>query len=132
MKENQLIDAAALLEKAKTSEHQEAYQTLERNLNYRIGVGVRFTPPKHPSFFVEVIIYLCPCLGNLDLDALDKSLSCLKELKARHYALTCQDDNCILCETAVTAPNLNEEYREIQALMKSSFSWRAAETEVSK
>jgi hypothetical protein len=122
MKKNTLVDAATLLEEAKASEHQEAYRTLERNLNYRIGVGVRLTPPKSPPFFVEVMIFLCPSLDNVDLDVLEKSLACLKELKARHYALTCQDSNCISCEATVTAPNLTEEYVNVKALMKASFS----------
>ena len=122
MKENPLIDATALLEEAETSEHQEAYRTLERRLNYRIGVGVRITPPKLPSFFVEVIIYLCPSFEIADLDVLEKSLACLKKLKAKQYTVTCQDNNCLSCETMVPAPNLAEEYREIQTLMKESFS----------
>lgn len=126
MKKTTLIDAAALLEKAKTFEHQEAYRTLERNLDYRIGVGVRLTP-KSPSFFVEIMIYLCPSLGNVDLNALEKSLACLKELKARNYVLTCQDDNCVLCEAAVTASNLINEYVKVKVLLKSSFSYRGSE-----
>jgi hypothetical protein len=121
MKENTLVDTAALLEEAKTSEHQEAYRTLERNPNYRIGVGVRLTPPNPPSFFVEILIYLCPNFSNADLDTLEKSLTCLKELKARNYALTCQDGNCVSCETLVLAPNLAEEYSKVKALMKASF-----------
>jgi DNA-binding Lrp family transcriptional regulator len=49
-------------------------------------------------------------------------LICLKKLKARNYALTCQDDNCVSCEAAVPAPNLTEEYGKVKALMKASFS----------
>ncbi len=121
MKGTPLLDAAALLEEAKTSEHQEAYRTLERKPNYRIGVGVRLTPPNSTSFFVEVIIYLCPSFGNADLDALEQCLTCLKKLKARNYALTCQDGNCVSCETTVIAPDLLREYGKVKALMKASF-----------
>jgi hypothetical protein len=121
MKENPLLDAAALLEEAKTSEHQEAYRTLERNPNYRIGVGVRLTPSNSPSFFVEVMVYLCPSFGNADLNVLEHSLTCLKKLKARNYVLTCQDGNCVSCEATVTAPDLPEECGKVKALMKASF-----------
>ncbi len=120
MKEKTPLDAAALLEEAKASEHKEAYRTLERNRNYRIGVGVRLAPPNPPTFFVEILIYLCHSFSNADLDALEKSLICLKELKARNYALTCQDGNCISCEAAVSAPSLVEEYTNVKALMKNS------------
>ena len=122
MKENPPVDATALLEEAETSENQEAYRTLERHMNCRIGVGVRLTPPKSPSFFVEVIIYLCPSFEIADLDVLEKSLACLKKLKVKQYTAICQDSNCISCEAAVTGRNLAKEYREIQALMKASFS----------
>ncbi len=121
MKENTPVDATALLEEAETSEHQEAYRKLERHLNYRIGVGVRLTPPKSPSFFVEVMIYLCPSLEIVDLDVLEKSLACLKKLNANHYVVTWQDNNCVSCEAVVPAPNLAEECSKISALMKASF-----------
>jgi hypothetical protein len=55
------------------------------------------------------------------LAVLEKSLVCLKELKARNYALTCQDGNCVSCETTVSAAKLPEEYGKVKALMKASF-----------
>ena len=121
MKEKTPLDTAALLKEAEASEHKEAYRTLERNPNYRIGVGVRLTPSNLPTFFVEILIYLCPSFSNADLDALEKSLTCLKELKTRNYTLTCQDGNCISCEAAVPK-RLAEEYANVKALMKNSFS----------
>jgi hypothetical protein len=120
MKEKTSLDAKALLEEAEASEHREAYRTLERKQNYRIGAGVRLSPPNHSTFFVEILIYLCPSFSNADLNTLEKSLTCLKELKARNYALTCQDGNCVSCEAAVPALNLAEEYATVKALMKSS------------
>jgi hypothetical protein len=127
MKKNTPIDTGTLLEEAKASEHGEAYRTLERSKNYRIGVGVRLTPPKSPFFFVEVIISLCSSLDEVDLDAVTKSLACLKKLEDRNYALTCQDGNYISCELTVTALNLIEEFHETQMLIKESFSYPAAE-----
>jgi hypothetical protein len=71
---------------------------------------------------LSAVIYLCPSLGDANLGSLEKGLICLKKLKARNYALTCQDDNCVSCEAAVPAPNLTEEYGKVKALMKASFS----------
>jgi hypothetical protein len=115
------LDVAKLLEEAKACEHKEAYRTIERNSKYRMGVGVRRTPLNVTSFFVEVIICLCPCDGKTDLNFMEKSLSCLKKLKAISYSLTCQDDNCVSCEAIVPAPNLAEELGKVKALMKASF-----------
>jgi len=119
MKENESLNAKALLEQAEASEHGEAYRTLDKNQNFRIGVGVRLTPPN--SFFVEILIYLSLNFRNADLDVLEKSLICLKELKARNYALTCQYGNCVSCEATVSAANLVKEYGKVKALMVASF-----------
>lgn len=121
MKESKPLDATALLEEAKASEHGEAYRTLDKDKNFRIGVGLRLTLPNQLSFFVEILIYLCPTFRNADLDVLEKSLNCLKELKAKNYTLTCEDGNCVSCEATVTAANLVEEYSKAKALMKASF-----------
>jgi hypothetical protein len=121
MKETKPLDAAALLEEAKASEHEEAYRTLDKNQNFRIGVGVRLTPPNPPSFFVEILIYLCPSFRNADLTVLEKSLTCLKELKAKNYTLTCQDGNCVSCEATVSSGRLAGEYGKVKALMNASF-----------
>ena len=121
MKEIEPLNAKVLLKEAKASEHGEAYRTLDKNPNFRIGVGVRLTPPNKTSFFVEILIYLCPSFRNADLAVLEKSLTCLKELKAENYTLTCQDSNCVSCEATVTSRSLAEEYRKVKALMKTSF-----------
>jgi hypothetical protein len=122
MRESKQLDAKALLEDAKTSEHGEAYRTLDKNLSFRIGIGVRLTSPSAPSFFVEILIYLYPSLSTVDLEALEKSLTCLKELQARNYSLIGQDGNCISCETATSAQNLSEEYAAVKSLLKAIFS----------
>jgi hypothetical protein len=121
MKQNRLIGVAALLEEAKASEHQEAYQTLERTVNYRIGRGVRLKPPNPPSFFVEILIYLAPDNGKVDLRILEKSVSALRELQERGFRALFQDDNCLSCETQVPAKRLTAEYELDKALMKNIF-----------
>ena len=121
MKETTTLDGKALLEEAKTSEHREAYKTLDRNPNFRIGIGVRLTSPNAPSFFVEILVYLCPTLSNADLAVLEKSLTCLKELQARNYSLTCQDGNCISCEKTTPIQKLAEEHVAVKSLTKTIF-----------
>jgi hypothetical protein len=122
MKEGKPLEIKALLAEAKASEHKEAYRTLDRNQSFRIGIGVRLNSPSTPSFFVEILIFLCPSLSIVDLEALEKSLTCLKELQARNYSLIGQDDNCISCETATPVQNLSEEYAAVKSLLKAIFS----------
>jgi len=122
MKENKPLDTKTLLKEAKNAEHKEAYRTLEKNQNYRIGIGVRLTPLNTPSFFIEILLYLCPNSTNVNLKTIEKNLTCLKALQKRNYTLTCQDDNCISCEKATPIQKLTEEYTTIKALIKTIFS----------
>jgi len=115
------IDVKALLEEAKNSEHKESYRILERNPKYRIGIGIRLESSGQPSFFIETLVYLCPNPSRIDLSLLEKTLILLKELQARGYSLSCQDDHCISCETTVPPQNLAAEYETIKSITKSIF-----------
>jgi hypothetical protein len=121
MKQNTPLNAAALLEEAIASEHHEAYQTSWRTVNYRIGIGVRLTPLNPPSFFVEILIYLAPDNGKVDLRVLEKSVSALRELQERGFRALFQEDNCLSCEAQVPAKRLTAEYELDKALMKNIF-----------
>jgi len=110
-----------LLEEAKAGGHREAYKTLNKESNFRIGVGVRLTPTNVPSFFVEILVYLCHSLSEADLIVLEKSLSCLKQLQARNFSLTCQDGNCVSCEKATTIQNLPQEYAAVKSIAETVF-----------
>ncbi len=114
------MDAVALSKKAQGSVEKEAYVQLEKTSTYRIGVGARANPPTLPSFFVEVIINLSTNNRQVDLQRLENTLTCLKSLKARGYALTYEDGSCISCETMSTLQNPNEEYKAIKALMQEA------------
>ncbi len=121
MKETELIDVQALQREAKNSEHKESYRVLERSRNYRIGVGARLASSGRPSFFLEVLIYLCPNSSRADISLLEKDLMFLRELQARGYSLSCQNDSCIFCETTVPPQNLATEYGTINLIAKRIF-----------
>ncbi len=119
MTKNKQVDAEALIKEAENAEHKEAYKPLERNKAFRIGVVARADATNHPSFFIEIIISLAPDICEVDLPHLEKTLECLKALHARRYSLTYQDDNCISCETEVSAHKIAEEYAAAKALMQT-------------
>jgi hypothetical protein len=114
------IDTKTLAEEAKASKHKETYRLLEKNQNYRIGVGARADSPDAPSFFIEVVINLSSGSSEVDLSRLEKSLHCLKMLQAKGYSLTYQDGNSISGEKTKTIQNPNEEYLTIKSLMKTA------------
>lgn len=118
MKETRLIDVQALQKEAKNSEHKESYRILERSRNYRIGVGSRLASYGQPSFFVEVLVYLCSDSSEVDLHLLEKKLMLLRELRSRGYSLSCQDDGTISCETNVPLHNLDTECETIKSITK--------------
>jgi len=58
LKEDKTFDTKTLIEGAKSSEHREAYKTLDRNLNFRIGIGVRLKPPD-AHLFLSKYSFIC-------------------------------------------------------------------------
>ena len=121
MKEAHLIDIKVLKSEAETSEHEESYRAIERSHNYRIGVGARLAPSGQAHYFLEVVVHLCPSASEVDIALLEKSLTFLKELRARRYSLSCEDDNSISCETDVTPDDLDTEYEAVKAAIKKIF-----------
>ena len=122
MKEKNKIDVEVLQEEAKNSEGQESFRVLERSLDHRIGVGARLTPSDHPSYFLEVLIYLCPGSSTVNLHSLESKLMLLKELQARGYSLNCEG-NCISCETTVPPQKLAAECETIESITKKIFQY---------
>jgi len=123
MKPNSPINANDLLKQAEASEHKEAYQIMSKTGNCRVGAGARLSvpPTQTPSFFIEIIINLCPACSKVDLMFLEKAVVCLKELQKNSYTLTWQDDNCILCEKIVPEQNIQNECNQATTLIKQFF-----------
>ncbi len=121
MKANAQFDLEELLEETKGSEHRETYHTLEKTINYRIGVGVRLNPRDPPHFFVEILLYLAPNGERVDVNYLKKSVSALKWLQNRHCSMVFQDGNCISCEKQVSPERLQNECEIDIALLKKAF-----------
>ncbi len=115
MKEKGQIDTRLLESEAETSEHGESYRVLERTRNYRIGVGARVGPSGQAFYFLEVVVHLCPGASEVDTALLEKSLEFLKELQARRYSLSCEDDGSISCEIDLTPDNLDTEYEAVKS-----------------
>ena len=116
------IDLQALQEKAEGSEHKEAFLVLEKSKHYRIGVGVRLPSSNHPSFFIEILVYLCLNASQVDLSLLEKKVNFLKELQGRTYVLICQQDGSICSELIISPKNLATEYETINSIVERIFS----------
>jgi len=115
MKETHPIDMRLLESEAETSEHGESYKVLERSRNYRVGVGARLGPSDRLSYFLEVVIILCPRSPEVDTAHLEKELMLLKELQERGYSLSCEDDGSISCEASIASRNLDGEYEVVRS-----------------
>lgn len=96
----------------------EAYRVLLSCPGYRIGVGSRMVAGNTFSTFIEVAIILMPQRPSVDISLLGKDLKLLKELLARGYDINCYDDACISAELIVPSPRLEDEYREISAMVE--------------
>jgi hypothetical protein len=121
MRETHLIDIHILKSQAEKSEHGESYTVLERTRHYRVGVGARLGPSSQPSYFLEVVVHLCPSTFEVDTAVLEKSLAFLKDLQARSYSLSCEDDGCVSCEINVSPDNLSSEYEAVKSVIRKIF-----------
>jgi len=122
MEERKRVNTEALIKEARQSEHKESYKVLERRSRYRIGVGARLDASSQPSFFVEVLIYLCEPSSIVLLQDLETKLAFIKELEARGYSLNCEDSSCISCEAILPPARLVSEHRTICSIAKRAFS----------
>ena len=120
------IDVQSLLEEARISEYNESYRTLEKNEDIRIGVGARTTPTETPTLFLEVAISLNPG-ESVNLDSLDQKISLLKDLKARDYVLSCQDESIICCEIPTTERSIIEDTKHLVYSLKTIHTKRRKE-----
>ncbi|MCX8188675.1 MAG: hypothetical protein N3F64_03115 [Nitrososphaeria archaeon] len=121
MRKNKLVDIESTIEKAKALRQKEAYQILDKKANYVIGIGAKNITSKTPSFFIEIILILCPKSGKLDLKILEKWLLCLQKLYALNYSLTCQEDNTIICNITIGRDKLEEEYKNVKSFLNQFF-----------
>jgi hypothetical protein len=119
--QKQIINPSALAAEAESSEHKEAYKLLYRNARFRIGSGARITSPNNPTFFLEILIHLTSENNEVDMQVLEKTTSTLKELQARNFKTTFQDNNCISCEAAVAKEKLKTEYEWAKTMVNSIF-----------
>lgn len=116
MRKNEKINIQALVRKAKSNEHREAYINLDKDRNYRIGVIAR-TAHLKSQVFIEILVYL-PNYGQVDLLDLKRKVTFLEELQKRNYSLLYQEGNLIVCENEVSANKLTEEYKTIKMLTR--------------
>ena len=121
MNAEKTINVEALVAEAESSEHKEAYTTLNRAANFRIGIGARIASPNRPSFFIEILIHLSHDSNEADLHVLEKSLALLKALQARGFKTVFQGDNWVSCEAQVSNENLTTEYEWATSLVQSVF-----------
>ncbi len=121
MRKCERLNIQEMLKEAKATEYHEAYRTLYKSKNCKIGVVLRLTSFSSPKIFLEIIVYLCSSLSNVDLKALKKNIIFLEELRKRNYSMTCQDDIYILCEAEVTINKVMAEYHSIKSLSRKIY-----------
>jgi hypothetical protein len=116
-----LIDIKGILNEALNSEHGESYRLVERNKNYRIGVGVELAPSGQPLFFIEIVVHLCADVPKPELDFLEKTLLFLEDLKTRGYSMLCQDDSSIVCQKTARPDDINVECQAIKSIASRTY-----------
>jgi hypothetical protein len=105
-----------LLKEAEKSGHNEFYKLLERDESYRIGVGVELAPSGQYLIFIEIVVNLCSEPSEVNLSKLERNLLFLRDLEAKGYSMSCQEDAFIFCQKIVKPSDLNEEYATVKSM----------------
>ncbi|MEM0385548.1 MAG: hypothetical protein QXH64_03750 [Nitrososphaeria archaeon] len=121
MSENKLSETEWIVKKAKALRQKEVYKIVDKKANYMIGIGVKNITSKTPSYFIEIVLNLCPKSGKLDLNTLKQCFEFLQKLCARNYSLTCQDDNTIICDITIGRNKLEDEYMSVKSFLHKLF-----------
>lgn len=110
-----------LLQEAKKSGNGEAFEVLAKRQYYRASEGVRLGSPDGATFFLEVLVYLCPPAAKLRIPELEMKLEFMKALKERGYSMNCEDDGCISCEAVLPPQELMSEPAAIKSIANRIF-----------
>ena len=125
-----MVDIHELEKQAARSGFNESYRVLSEGRHYRISVGARTLPAGHPSFFVEVFVYLCARASQVDIPRLESAVTFLKELEACGYSLSCEDGNSISAEVTVSRETVSAEYDCVSSMASRVFHERASSSKL--
>lgn len=117
MSDDRSIDAQALTDAAKDSEHGESYVVLQGSRDDKIAVGGRIAASDQLTFFMEIVVCLCPDPSDVDLEQMQKKIMFVKKLESRGYSLNCGEGN-ISCERTLTEDDLDEEYEAVSSIIE--------------
>jgi len=115
---NHEIETEKLKEKAMSDELRESYMTLDRESNYKLGVGVRTDETKSPLFFIEVVVSFGDVGDELDIEKQKRRLALLERLKGSDYHLTSEKDNSVVCEKNIEEEKVEHEYKELKKILE--------------
>ncbi|MFW6040881.1 MAG: hypothetical protein ACOC85_03495 [Thermoplasmatota archaeon] len=110
------LDIDELITKAEESEYEEAYQTVERGSNFKIGAGARINPTKGTTLFMEVVISFSSEKGTVDVNNLREKASLLEKLKELNYILKWEKDNSVISEKNISKDDFQKEYKKTMEL----------------
>ena len=115
---NSRIDTSRLKKKANVTELGEAYETLERSKEYRVGAGIRTNRSEKVHFFLEIVIPLCDEDSRFDIGRLRSKLGVLEDFEDVGYSLRCEKDNSVICEKCIREDELEDEYKDLIELIE--------------
>ena len=99
-----VLDVEGLLSESRSAEDGEAFRTILRQSEYRVGVGARAPG----TLFVEVLLDPFPD-GQVDLEYLGWCLELLRSLQENGYTLSCAPGGGISSERIVEKEVMEKE-----------------------
>lgn len=109
------MSTKALVREAVESGNGESFRVLRKSDDYRVSLGVRLETTR-PTFFFEVLVYLCLPSSGIQLARLEAKLRLIEELSNRGYSLNCEDGGCVSCEVVLSPRRLASEETSVMSM----------------
>jgi len=115
-----MMDIDELEKKVEETCHKESIMAVEKNKDYKIGIGLRINKKKENKFFVAIQVSLGfndDC--SVDIGSLEKRVRALRLLDSNGYTLCYGGNGSIYCELKVKRANLEKKVEELQILLSA-------------
>jgi hypothetical protein len=125
-----LTDMDSLTSQARLAEDCEAYYPVVKQEHFRIGIVVSAAPDAAVACRIEVLLQVLANNARSMIADLERTNSILGILSSRGYSLEHHGNCWALCERTVAVDDIEEECREMIAIIQSTRSVKTRSEEV--
>ena len=124
-----MMDIEMLEKKGEATCHKESIVAVERQKDYKIGIGMRINKKEVKKFFVAIQVSLGineDC--SIDIGSLERRVRALRLLDSNGYTLCYGGNGSIYCELKIEREKLQKKVEELQILLSAYLGEEAVDS----